>query len=45
MPEEPIHHLFLGALTKLQKASSCLSIRPPARMEQLGSRWTDFHEI
>jgi hypothetical protein len=25
--------------------SSCLSLRPFARMEQLGSHWTDFHEI
>jgi len=25
--------------------SVCLSVRPPARMEQLGSHWTDFHEI
>ena len=22
-----------------------LSVRPPVRMEQLGSHWTDFHEI
>jgi len=40
---------LLGVLTKLQKAtvgfimSVCLSVRPPARMEQLGSHWTDFH--
>ena len=26
-------------------ASSCLSVGPSARMEQLGSHWTDFHEI
>ena len=26
-------------------ASSCLSVRPPARKEQLGSYWTDFHKI
>jgi hypothetical protein len=26
-------------------ASSCLSVRPFVRMEQLGSRWMDFHEI
>jgi len=38
---------FLGAFTKLRKAiisflmSVCLSVR----MEQLGSHWTDFHEI
>jgi len=37
---------ILGAFAKLQKkkrllASSCLSVR----IEQLGSRWIDFHEI
>jgi hypothetical protein len=32
--------MFLGAFAELQKAS-CLS----ARMEQLGSNWTNFHEI
>jgi hypothetical protein len=26
-------------------ASSCLSVRPSVRMEQLGSHWTDFQEI
>jgi hypothetical protein len=26
-------------------ASSCLSVRPPACMEQLDSHWTDLHEI
>ena len=34
----------LGSFAKLRKrllASSCLSVR----MEQLGSHWTDFHEI
>jgi hypothetical protein len=25
--------------------SVCLSVRPSARMQQLGSHWTDFHEI
>ena len=25
--------------------SVCLSVRPSVRMEQLGSRWTDVHEI
>ena len=25
--------------------SVCLSVRPPVRMEQLASHWTDFHEI
>jgi hypothetical protein len=39
--------IFLGAFAKLPKAtisflkSLCLSVR----MEQLGSHWTDFHEI
>jgi hypothetical protein len=26
-------------------ASSCLSVSPSARLERLGSHWTDFHEI
>ena len=30
---------------KLLLASSCLSACPPVRMEQLGSKWTDFYEI
>ena len=25
--------------------SVCLSVRPSTRMEQLGSHWTDFHEM
>jgi len=29
----------------LPLASSCLSLRPSVRMEQIGSHWTDFHEI
>ena len=35
--------LFLSAFSKLRKAttSPCLSVRK----EQLGSHWTDFHEI
>jgi len=43
--------LFLGPFAKLRKAaisfimSVCMSVRPSVRMEQLGSRWTDFHEI
>jgi len=45
--------VFLGAFARLRKkrllASSCLSfrlfVRPSFRMEQLGSRWTDFYEI
>ena len=47
---------FLGALAKLRKAANGFvmsvrpSVRPPSvcpliRMEQLGSHWTDFHEI
>jgi len=33
--------------TKLRKAtiSFVMSVRPFVRMEQLGSHWTDFHEI
>ena len=40
--------MFLGVFAKLRKRlliSSCLSVRVPVRMEQLGSHWTDFHEI
>ena len=37
----------LGALAKLPKAifSSVASVCPSVRMGQLGSHWTDFHEI
>jgi len=39
--------LFLGAFAKLRKAtiSFVMSFRPSARMEQLCSHWTGFHEI
>jgi len=40
--------IFFGAFAKLPKAtiaSSSLSTCPSVRMEQLGSNWTDFHEI
>jgi len=39
--------LFLGAFAKLRKAtiSFVMSVCPSVRKEQLGSRWTDFHEI
>jgi hypothetical protein len=39
--------LFLGAFAKLWKAtiSFVMSACPSVRMEQLGSRWTDFHKI
>jgi hypothetical protein len=38
---------FLGALAKLRKETIgfVMSVRPSVRMEQLGSDWTDFHEI
>ena len=38
---------FLGAFAKLRKEtiSFVISVRPSVRMEQLGSHWTDFHEI
>jgi hypothetical protein len=38
---------FLGAFAKLRKATInfVMSARPSARMEQLSSQWTDFHEI
>jgi hypothetical protein len=36
-----------NAFAKLREAtiSFVMSVRPSARMEQLGSYWTDFHEI
>jgi hypothetical protein len=39
--------VLLGAFAKLQKAAiSCdMSLCLSVRMEQLGSHWTDFHEI
>jgi hypothetical protein len=39
--------ILLGAFSKLRKAaiSFVMSVRPSARMEQLGSHWTDFHKI
>ena len=38
---------ILGAFAKLRKTtfSVVMSVRPFVRMEQLGSNWTDFHEI
>jgi len=38
---------LLGSLAKLRKATSSflMSACPCVRMRQLGSRWTDFHEI
>ena len=38
---------FLGPFAKARKAiiSSVMSVRPFVRMEQLGSHWTDAHEI
>jgi hypothetical protein len=37
----------LGSLATLQKVtvSFVMSVRPSASVEQLGSYWTDFHEI
>jgi len=38
----------MGAFTNFEKrllALSFLSVRPPSRMELLGSHWTDFYEI
>jgi len=39
--------VFLSAFTKLRKRlfSFIMSVRPSIRMEQLGSHWTEFHEI
>jgi hypothetical protein len=40
-------HSFIGAFAKLRKASISfvMSVHPSVRMKQLGSHWTDFHEI
>ena len=42
-----IDRTFLGDFAKLRKASISfvMSVGPSVRMEQLGSHWTDFHEI
>ena len=50
-PQNAFTDRFLGAFVKLRKAtisfftSVCLSVLSSVRMEQLGSHWTDFHEI
>jgi len=36
--------VLLGAFAKLLR-HFCLSVRPFFPMEQLGSHWTDFHEV
>jgi hypothetical protein len=38
---------YIGAFTKLWKAtiSFGISVRPSVRLEQLGSHWTNCHEI
>ena len=38
---------FLAAFTKLRKATITfvMSVRPSVPMEQLGSHWTDIHNI
>jgi hypothetical protein len=38
---------FLGAFAKLRKGSISFvkSVCPSVRMEQLGSQWTEFHEM
>ena len=42
-----VAYVLLGAFVKLRKAtvSFVMSVCPFVRMEQLGSHWTDFHEI
>ena len=45
-----IRRLILSAFAKLWKTTMklshiCPSVRPSVRMEQLGSHWTNFHEI
>jgi hypothetical protein len=41
--DETDSFVFFGALAKLRKA--IVSFVMSARMEYLGSHWTDFHEI
>jgi hypothetical protein len=38
---------FFSAFAKLRKTtiSFIMSVRPPVRMEQIGSHWTNFHEF
>jgi hypothetical protein len=37
-------NLLLGAFAELRKAAISF-LRPSARIEQLGSHWTDLHEV
>ena len=39
--------VFLGAFAKLRKVtvSFVMSVCPSVRVKQLGSHWTEFHEI
>jgi len=50
----PAHLILLGSFAKLRKTTITSvmyvcpvrpSVRPSVRMEQLGSHWTDLHEI
>jgi len=43
----PVSSFFgaIGKLAKLLFVSSCLSVRPSVRIEQLGFHWADFYEI
>jgi hypothetical protein len=45
--EESLFNQFLGAFAKIRKAtiSFVMSVRLSVRTKQMGSRWTDFHEI
>ena len=36
---------FVGTFAKSRKATIIFAICLSVRMEQLGSQWTDFHEI
>ena len=44
---EWVRCLFLGAFAKMRKVtiSFVMSVHPSVRMKQLGSHWTDSHEI
>jgi len=37
--------MVFGTFAKLRKATISFPVCPSVHMEQLGSHWTDFHEI
>jgi hypothetical protein len=43
--EEVITEFLVDFQAKIAKRDQLRHVPPPARMEQLGFHWTDFHEI